>query len=679
MTAADPLLQPFRLKHLTLRNRILSTAHAPNYVEDGKPKLRYQLYQEEKAKGGLALTMFGGSTNVAPDSPSVFGQIDAGDESVVPYLEEMAQRVHRHGAAVMCQITHMGRRTVGHAGDWLPVIGASEKRERAHRAFPKVMEAADIKRVVRAFAKAAGRCRRAGLDGIEILSAGHLVGQFLSPAVNTRGDAYGGSLENRLRFPTEVLEAIREEVGGDFIVGIRVSGDELLDEGSSEEDCTAIARGLSANGLVDFLNINASHLYTDTGLAWNIPSMGLPSAPFLAIAGRIRQAVDLPVFHAAGIADLATARHAIREGLLDMVGMTRAHIADPHLVRKLERGEEERTRPCVGMGMCADRVNQGYEALCVHNAATGREATMPHEVPLSDGPRKKIVVVGGGPGGMEAARVSALRGHEVVLFEAADRLGGQLNLAARPASRQQVAGIAEWLAAEVARLGVEVRTNAYAEAETVLAEAPDVVIVATGGLPNTGFVEGADHVASVWDVLGGQVSPSGAVLVYDDHGKHQGASCAEFLAEAGCEVELATPDRAPGMDLGVTNFPVYLRKLYKLGVRFTPDRNLTAVRREGNRLVATLRNEYSDEVEEREADHVVVDHGTLPADELYFALKDGSSNLGEIDLDALVGNRPQGLADNPDGRYRLLRIGDAVASRDIHAAIFEALRLCKDL
>ncbi len=683
MATRDPLLQPFQLRHLTLKNRIMSTAHAPNYVEDAKPKGRYQLYHEEKAKGGLALTMFGGSSNVAPDSPSVFGQIDIGDDSVVPYLGQLAQRVQRHGAAIMCQITHMGRRTYGHVGDWLPVIGPSHTRERAHRAFPKEMEESDIHRVVSAFAEAAGRCREAGLDGLEILVAGHLVGQFLSPAVNNRRDRYGGSVENRLRFAFEVLDAVRARIGGDFIVGLRVPGDELLADGLSGEDCVDIAERLAASGMVDFLNVNASHVYTDSGLAWNIPVMNLPSAPFLQIAGRIKRAVDLPVFHAAGIADLATARHAVEAGLVDMVGMTRAHIADPQIVRKLERGEEERIRPCVGAGLCIDRLYQGLDAVCIHNPATGREASLPQQVSPSDGPRKKVVVVGGGPGGLEAARVCALRGHDVVLFEATDRLGGQVTLAARPASRQRMIGIADWLVAEVERLGVDTRTNCYAEAETVTAEAPNVVIVATGGLPNTAIfpegAEGAAHVSSVWDVLGGYVKPNGEVLLYDDNGRHQGISCAEFMAAAGAQVELVTPDRAPAFELGTASFPNYLRDLYKRGVRFTPDQNLVAVRREGNRLVATLKNEYSEALSERTVDQVVVDHGTLPLDELYVALQARARNLGEVDQQALLDNRPQDLVRNPQGSYQLFRIGDAVAGRDIHAAVLESLRLCKDL
>ncbi len=363
-----------------------------------------------------------------------------------------------------------------------------------------------------------------------------------------------------------------------------------------------------------------------------------------------------------------------------MVGMTRAHIADPHIVAKLKRGEEHRIRPCVGMGYCIDRIYQGKDALCIHNPATGREATMPHVVQPSDGPRRKVVVVGGGVGGMEAARVAALRGHEVILLEATDRLGGQINLAAKAPGREEIAGIAGWLAAEVELAGVEVRFNSYAEAEDVAALEPDVVIVATGGVPDTSFLEaGEDLVTSVWDVLGGYVEPAGSVLLYDDHGWHQGPSTAVALAGKGVALEVVTPDRMLAFEVGATNFPNYLRELYRRGVKLTPDLELRSVRREGNRLVASFWNEYAEEEVERVVDQVVVEHGTQPADELYHALKDGSRNGGAVDVEGLVTGAPQELVSNPDGRYLLYRVGDAVSSRNIHAAIYDSLRLCKGL
>ena len=676
MSKLDPVLQPFRLKHLRLKNRIMSTAHAPSYVEDGKPKLRYRLYHEEKAKGGLALTMFGGSTTIAPDSPSAFGQINAASDAIVPWFQELAAAVHRHDCAIFCQITHMGRRTCDDVADWLPTLAPSPVRERQHRSFPKAIEPHDIARIVRAYAAAARRCRDGGLDGVEILAWGHLVDQFLSPAVNRRDDAYGGSLDNRLRFPLEVLGAVRDAVGEDFVVGLRITGDEHVPGGRGPEECEEIAGRLGASGLLDYLNVVGGTLATDAAVAHGIPSMGNRYGKFLDLAGRLRRASGLPVFQAARIPDLATARWAIEQGLVDMVGMTRAHIADPHIVAKLMRGEEDRIRPCVGAGFCIDRIYQGKDALCLHNPATGREAQLPQLVGPGPGPRKKVVVVGGGPAGLEAARVAARRGHAVLLFEAGDRLGGQVVLAAKAPGREEIIGITDWLAREVELAGVEVRCNSYAEADDVLAEDPDIVVVATGGLPDTSFLEaGEDLVSSVWDVLGGHVEPTGSVLLYDDHGFHQGPSTAVALAKKGLELELVTPDRMTAFEVGATNYPNYLRELYRHRVRLTPDLELRSVRRDGNRLLATFWNELADTTEERTVDHVVVEHGTLPADELYHALVPGAVNAGEIDLEALIDVRPQTIRSNPDGRYQLFRVGDAVSSRNIHAAILDSLRL----
>lgn len=622
--------------------------------------------------------MIGGSTNISPDSPSVFGQLYAGDDSIIPWFKALTDGVRKHGAAVMCQITHMGRRTVWDDGHWLPVMGPSSVRERAHRSSPKAMEVEDIDRVIAHFVDAALRCQQGGFDGIELLSHSHLLGQFLSPLVNQRKDTYGGSLENRMRLSLQVIKAVREAVGSDFILGVRATGDELVKGGLSADECVEIAMALSETGALDFLNILAGAPYDDLGLAGWVPPMGMPAAPHLSIAGRIRRAVAIPIFHAGGIADIATARHALSEGHVDLVGMTRAHLADPYLVAKLARGDGHRIRPCVGLGYCVDRVNQGKDALCGHNAATGREATMPHIMRAAE-VRKTVVIVGGGPGGLEAARVSAERNHHTILFEASDRLGGQLNIASRGQTRRQIAAVTDWLVHEVDLLGVDVRLNRFAEAQDVIAEKPDVVVVATGGWADEVGVPGGDLAVSSWEVLGGDARVSGEILLIDEIGDQSAAVCADFLARQGCAVLMVTPDRAIALDLGPTNSSVVLRDLAVQNVTFQCFHELLKIEKEGNRNKATLRHVLTDATEVRSVDHVVVEQGAAPMDAIYHALKGSSRNAGQLNQAAMIAGASPFVDVGGEGSFYLARIGDAVANRNIHAALYDALRVCKDI
>jgi len=673
----DPLLQPYDLKHLRLKNRIMTTAHEPAYAEDGVPKERYRAYHEERARAGLGLTMTAGSASVARDSPPAFNNILAWKDEVVPWMRELADACHAHSCAVMIQLTHLGRRTHWAGGDWLPVVSPSHAREPAHRAFPKKIEDWDIARIIGDYADAAERMKEAGLDGIELEAYGHLLDQFWSPRTNTLDPPYGGDLDNRLRFSMEVLRAVRERVGPDFIVGLRYTADEVAEGGIAAEEGLEISRRLRDTGMVDFLNVIRGHIDTDPGLTDVIPVQGMRSAPHLDFAGAVREATGMPVFHAARIPDIATARHAIAEGKLDLVGMTRAHMADPHIVRKVIEGREDDIRPCVGATFCLDRIYMGGEALCIHNAATGRELEMPHEIaPAAQ--RKRVVIVGAGPAGLEAARVAAERGHSVVVFEAAPDPGGQIRLTAQSPRRREMMSIIDWRMAQCTARDVEFRFNSWAEDDDVLGEAPDVVIVATGGMPpDDVLIEGNELTVSSWDIIAGDAKPGRNVLVYDDAGDHAGLQAAEAIANAGAHVEVMTPERSFAVDVMGMNLVPYMRALQDKDVTFTVTYRLRRVSRAGNMLRAHIGSDYMALDKTRDFDQIVVNHGTIPLDDLYFSLKPQSANGGAVDYEALVAGRPQPV--NGAGGFQLYRIGDAVSARSTHAAIYDALRLVKDI
>ena len=673
--SSDPLLQPYHLKHLTLKNRIFISAHEPAYAEDGMPKGRYRAYHVERARGGVALTMTAGSASVSRDSPPVFNNILAWKDEVVPYMRDLSDAVHEAGAAVMIQISHLGRRTRWDKGDWLPVLSPSIEREPAHRAFTKQIEDWDIARVIDDFATAAERMKAGGVDGVEFECYGHLMDQFISPLTNHLPPPWGGSLDNRMRFPLEMLRAVRDRVGPEFILGVRYVADERLSGGVDAAEGIEVGRRFKASGLVDFLNVIRGHIDTDPGLTDVIPIQGMPSAPHLDLAGDVRAAVDFPTFHAARVPDVATARHAIASGKVDMIGMTRAHLTEPHLVRKIITRTEDTIRPCVGANYCLDRIYQGGMAFCIHNAASGREETLPQTIPLAD-VSKRVVIVGAGPAGLEAARVAAARGHKVTVFEASDRPGGQIRLTAQSPRKREMIGIIDWRMAECTRAGVEFRFNTWAEAETVLAETPDLVVIATGGLPQTEILsEGNDLVVSAWDILSGDAKPGHKVLVFDDAGDHAGMQAAEILAESGASVEVMTPDRSFAPEVMAMNLVPYMRAMQARDVTLTVTWRLKSVHRDGNGLRAVIGSDYGDMTRERRVDQVVINHGTKPLDDLYVALKPLSVNLGALDHDALIAQQEQLVAPNSGGQFRLFRIGDAVASRNTHAAILDALRL----
>ena len=646
------LFTPIQVGALILKNRIFSSGHAEAMAEGGKPTARLLRYHEAKAQGGCALTIFGGSTSVHPSSPASGWKLIANhDDSIISSYRGIAEAIHRHDCLVLTQLTHLGRRAQSDTEAWHVLLAPSQIPEAVHREIPHELEPEQIAALVRAFGDAARRCREGGLDGIEISMAhNHLIDQFWSPLFNRRSDAYGGDLEGRMRFGFEVLAEIRRQVGRDFVVGARISGDEFTAGGLTAADMAEVARRLAASGLVDFLSIIGGGAHTYQLQAAAVPNMSFPKAVYFPLAAAIKQAVPgMPVFHATRIVDPIHADQLLAQGSADVVGMTRALIADPELPRKAQEGRFDDIRQCVGANEgCIDRIYQGKPVTCVQNPAVGREDELGEVRPAAM--RKRVVVVGGGVAGLEAARVAAIRGHGVVLFEKETEVGGQVLIAARAPARTDYAGIVRFLRVQVAKLGVEVRLQVEATAELVLAESADAVVVATGSHPHLPLLPGVNgkHVVTDRDVLLERVPVGDKVVLVDDVHTQQALSTAEYLLDQGKRVEVISRLFYPGQDIGITSIvPLYTR-LFSKGVTLTPHTELRAV--EGSTVVVA--NVYSGAERRIEGvDTVVLAMGSRSTDHLYRALK---------------------------GRVQdLYPVGDCLAPRGVHHALLEATRAAR--
>jgi mycofactocin system FadH/OYE family oxidoreductase 2 len=648
------LFTPTPVGRLMLKNRIYSSGHAEAMAEGGRPTERLRRYHEAKARGGCALTIFGGSSSVHPSSPAAaWKQIANHDDSIVPAYAAIAAAVHQHGCLVFTQLTHLGRRAQSDPDAGNVLLAPSQIPERVHREVPHELEAEQIAELVHAFGEAARRCRDGGLDGIEISMAhNHLIDQFWSPAFNERLDEYGGSLDNRMRFGLEVLTEIRRRVGRDFVVGARISGDELTPGGLTAQDMATIGGRLAGSGLVDFLSIIGGGAHTYSLQAAAVPNMSFTAGVYVPLAARIKEAAPgVAILHASRIVDPVHADRLVAAGQVDVVGMTRALIADPDLPRKAREGRLDDIRTCVGANEgCIDRIYQGKPVTCVQNPATGREAELGDATPATT--PKKVVVVGGGVAGLEAARMAALRGCRVVLLEKAAELGGQVLLAARAPARAEYAGIVRFLIAQVRKLGVEVRLGVEATAALVLVERPEAVIVATGSHAYIPPVPGSDgkHVVTDRDVLGGETTVGANVVVVDDVHTEAALSTAELLLDQGKRVEVISALFYVGQDVGVTSIaPIYARVFTK-GVVLTPCTELRAI--EGSTVVVA--NVYSGAERRIEAvDTVVLAAGSRSTDVLYRALK---------------GHVPA-----------LYAAGDCVAPRGVHQAILDGTRAARAL
>jgi 2,4-dienoyl-CoA reductase-like NADH-dependent reductase (Old Yellow Enzyme family) len=639
------LMSEFELRGRRLRNRIVSTPHATGWSRDGLIASSEVDYHVRKAAGGCALVMTFGSASVDPSTEASYGSVALWDERNEPALRALADGVHRHGALCMSQLTHMGRRGTS-ATSGIPLRAPSDLPEGVHLEVPVPLALAELPPIVERFAAAARRLEACGWDGCEVTSyGGHLIEQFFDPQVNTRTDAYGGSLENRTRFGREVLEAVRAAVSDRFVVGFRMALDQCLTGGLGPEDMIEIARSMAATAAVDVFSVSGGTGATRLSTAYFVPPDELPQGVYNEPAIRFRRAVHVPVMVAGRNVEPEVAEACLAGGV-DLVAMTRAIIADPDLPRKIASGA--RKRPCIGLNEgCIGRLYTGLPMRCSVNPAV-REPPLA-ELAIASRPGR-IVVAGGGVAGLEAARGAALRGHRVVLFERRPQLGGRARLASERRGRERWALYVDWLRDEARDAGVEIRLGADADAAAVLAERPDAVVVATGSVLRGAAAPVGPVPAVDVDALlehGAPRAASPRALVLDDEGGFLAPTAAEVLAAAGFAVEIASTHTSVGALIDPTQLPFVLRRLAHAGV--VQSANLEGLSSDVRGVV--LRHVYTEQLERRDDVGLIVVAGH----------RRGVTAL----RDALAAAEPE---------LQLLVVGDALAPRTLLDAVAEGAR-----
>ncbi len=640
------LYSPLELRGQVLRNRIVSTPHAAGWGRDGLIDPREVDYHVRKAAGGCALVMTFGSASVDPTTAASYGSISLWDERNEPMLRALADGVHGHGALCMSQMTHMGRRGTSTLTG-IPLRAPSDLPEGVHLEVPVPLDVSELPAIVQRFADAAARLERCGWDGCEVTSfGGHLIEQFFDPAINTRTDEYGGSLENRTRFGREVLEAVRAAVSDTFIVGFRMAADQCLTGGLGPDELIEVARSLTATGAVDVLSLSGGTGASRLSTAYFVPGDQLPEGVFNDLARRFREAVGVPVIVAGRNVEPAMADACVASGV-DLVAMTRAIIADPDLPAKARTGRT--ARPCIGINEgCIGRLYTDRPMWCSVNPGI-RDPDLAQLVPAATA--QTIVVVGGGVAGLEAARGAALRGHRVVLFERRPQLGGRARLAGGRRGRERWARYIDWLRDEAQAAGAQLRTGVEVTAQDVLATAPDAVILATGSeLRPSAALPGPVPAIDVDALLenGAPDVQSRAALVLDDEGGFLAPTAAERLVAEGFTVEITTTHPVVGAEIDPTQQPFVLRSLGLAGVVMTP--HLSGVASDPDGI--TLRNIYTERDERRDGVGLVVMSGYRHA---------------VVDL------RDQLTA------LRVVVVGDALAPRTLLDAVAEGARAGADV
>jgi dimethylglycine catabolism A len=560
------LFSPYDVRGRRIPNRIVSTPHATGWGAGGVIAPAEVDYLVRKARGGVGLVMTFGSASVDPDSAASYGSVSLWDPRNDDALRALADGVHAHGALCMSQMTHMGRRGSSLLSG-IPLRGASDLPEGVHREVPVVLAPDELAVIVERFAESAVRLQRFGWDGVEVTSfGGHLIEQFFDPGVNTRDDAYGGSLENRVRFAREVLAAVRAATSDDFVIGFRMTADQHLPKGMTHQDLRDVVAALTADGVVDLLSVSGGTGATARSSSFFVPADEVPENANGELAAAMRAVTGIPVIAAGRILDADTAEHALRDQGVDFVAMTRAVIADPDLPRKLLTGG--RPRPCISINEgCIGRVYSGLPMACSVNPAI-REPDLDDDldVPAAG---EHVVVVGGGVAGAEAARRAARRGHRVTLLEERPRLGGRTRTAGLRRGRERWDLYLDWLEAELRALGVDLRLGQPATVAAVTALAPDRVVLATGSRPRPTPWDGQDvAVADADEVIVVPPVPhgTGGAIVVDAEGGFTAPTAAEALVKAGWAVRIVTDLPYVAAKIDATQVWFVRRRLKKAGV-----------------------------------------------------------------------------------------------------------------
>ncbi len=635
----EHLFTPLKIKNVTFRNRILATGHG-TFMHGGQPdEDGIVRYLAERSKGGCGLIV----VECASIVPGYSGLFNVYDENLIPAYRKLTNAVHEHGAKIIQQVGHVGRQALpGQRMSWAP-SGIPCRIDDWLPITPKEMEIEDIKDAVAAWGKGARIVKESGFDGIEIHSTygNYLLAGFVSPYSNKRTDEYGGSLENRMRIVFEVIDEVRKTVGDDYLVGIQVNGDDFTPGGMNFEEWREVARLIDETGKVDYMTIKAGTYWVPNMI---IPDMQHPLGIFVPLASGVKEVVkNSYVFTVGRINDPVFAEKILADGHADMVGMTRAQVADPELANKAKEGRLEDIRPCVAcMDGCWGAVYGGTFG-CTHNPAAAHEKELgigtlkPAEKP------KNILVVGGGPGGLKTAEIATRRGHKVTLYEKRPHLGGQVRIAAKGAARSEIGEITRHLERQVEKLGVNVHLDTDVTADMVRKANADAVVLATGSTPRrvsqTGIppydpenpvTPGMDqeNVLTSWDLLEKEVEVGQRVIVADDgEGNWKGVSIAELLLDQGKEVELISPLDHLGFDLkGMVRLPL-LKRILKKGLVFTP---YTMIKEVAGNTVYVYNIHSRQERSIENIDNVVTAYFHSPNDQLYFELKDKIKELHRI-------------------------------------------------